>query len=323
MLVTTSTAAPSRGSAPDEIMVSATGSEITDAGEVDPHSITVKKAGTLQVKTTGETDTVGILYGPDGRQIATDDNSADGMKNFLITEYVEAGQYIVTVEGQSRSTTGADYTLVVNFVEGADIDVGTGTRPGTGTGTVAELEARIVELEDDLDVCLMPVETNSRGLLENPSGDGYRSGIGVISGWVCAAEEVEIVITSNDRRGEQPVILNAAYGTSRPDVPLDRNSRCTNENAGFGMTYNFNHLREGEYTIEAFADGDEDELIGQPQTFNVVHLTTFAIDDDDRFLRDEDLQGTECRVNDFPALGEDTILEWEESTQNFVIIDAG
>ena len=77
------------------------------------------KAGTLQVKTTGTTDTVGVLYGPDGQQIATDDNSGAGM-NFLITEYVEAGQYIVTVEGQSRSVTGAAYTLVVNFVEGAD-----------------------------------------------------------------------------------------------------------------------------------------------------------------------------------------------------------
>ena len=53
VLETTSTAAPSRGSAPDEIMVSATGSQITNAGEVDPHSITVTKAGTLQVKTTG------------------------------------------------------------------------------------------------------------------------------------------------------------------------------------------------------------------------------------------------------------------------------
>ena len=86
--------------------------------------------GTLQVKTTGKTnDTVGVLYGPDGKQIATDDNSGDGM-NFLITEYVEAGQYIVTVEGQSRTTTGA-YTLVVNFVE--SVVVGT-------TNQVAELE---------------------------------------------------------------------------------------------------------------------------------------------------------------------------------------
>ena len=315
-LVTTSTAAPSRGSAPDEIMVSADDSVITEAGEVDPHSITVKKAGTLQVKTTGETDTVGVLYGPDGRQIATDDNSADGMNNFLITEYVEAGQYIVTVEGQSRSTTGANYTLVVNFVEGADIEVGTG--PGSSDERVAALERQVMELEQDLVDCPVSVETDARGFLENPSGDGFRSGIGVISGWVCAANEVEVVISSTDRRRtDEPVTLNVAYGTSRPDVP--QNSNCRNANAGFGMTYNFNHLREGEYTIRAFADGDD--LIGAAQTFNVVHLTTFAIDDDGRFLRD--LPAAECRVDDFPATGERTFLKWEQSIQNFVIEDAG
>ena len=322
VLKTTSTGAPSRGSAPDAILVSATDSEIMNAGEVDPHSITVTKAGTLQVKTTGETDTVGVLYGPDGRQIATDDNSADGMKNFLITEYVEAGQYIVTVEGQSRSTTMADYTLVVNFVEGADIDVGTGTRPGTGTE--AGLQARVDELEDDLDACLMPVETDSRGNLGNPPDGGVRSGIGLISGWVCAAEEVEIRIFSG---GVLRETLTAAYGTSRPDVP--ENSNCRNPNAGFGMTYNFNHLPEGTYTIRAFADADDDEQIGEDATFDVVHLVNFATEDlapfgtdaTDRFLRD--LPDAECRVEDFPKPTIETRLKWEQSTQNFVIEDAG
>ena len=317
VLATTSVAAPTRGIAPDEIMVSATDTEITAAGEVDPHSITVTKAGTLQVKTTGNTDTVGILYGPDGRQIATDDNSGEGT-NFLITEYVQAGQYIVTVEGQSRTTTMAGYILVVNFVEGADIDVGTGTGtgPGTGTGTETEEELReqIEELRDDLEACRMPVETDARGNLENPSDGSFRSGIGVISGWVCAAEEVEVQI----RRAPGVLVetLTVAYGTSRPDVP--ENSRCTNENAGFGMTYNFNHLSEGEYTMTAFAD---EEPVGDPRTFEVVHLTTFAANDTNRFLTD--LPAAECRVNDFPAAGEDTFLLWEQSTQNFVIEDAG
>ncbi len=317
VLKTTSTPAPSRGSAPDAIMVSATDSIITNAGEVDPHSITVTKAGTLQVKTTGDTDTVGVLYGPDGRQIATDDNSADGMRNFLITEYVEAGQYIVTVEGQSRSTTNAAYVLVVNFVEGADIDVGT-RPPGTGTETEEQLRDQIADLQDDLDACRMPVETDARGALDNPSDGSFRSGIGIISGWVCAAQEVEVEI----RRAPGVLVetLTVAHGTSRPDVP--ENSSCTNANAGFGMTYNFNHLREGDYTIQAYADGEE---IGAERSFEVVHLEEFATNDTDRFLRlDEDVQDRGvCIVSDFPATGERTWLRWEESTQNFVIEDAG
>ena len=313
-LVTSSEAAPSRGSAPDAIMVSATETDsvITNAGEVDPHSITVTKAGTLQVKTTGTTDTVGVLYGPDGRQIATDDNSGADT-NFLITEYVEAGQYIVTVEGQSRSITNAAYTLVTNFVEGATVD-GPTTPPGTGTETEQELRDQIADLREDLNACLGPVETDARGELENPSDGSFRSGIGIISGWVCAAQEVEVEI----RRAPDVLVqtLTVAHGTSRPDVP--ENSSCTNENAGFGMTYNFNHLPEGTYTIDAYADGDNQ--IGETQTFEVVHLVPFAATDSNRFL--EDLDG-QCIAHDFPVRGERTWLKWEQSTQNFVIEDAG
>ncbi len=44
----------------------------------------------------------------------------------------------------------------------------------------------------------------------------------------------------------------------------------------------------------------------------------FAAIDDDRFLRG--LKG-ECRADDFPEMGDKTILEWEQSIQNFVISD--
>ena len=291
--------------------------------EVDQYIIPIAESGALYVNTVGDLDTVGVLYGPDGSRIVENDDSSAENNNFRIAANVRPGLHLLQVRAKTRTMSGV-YELVTSFVAG---DVATTPTTPTTPGTeddVATLQARVAELQDDLNACRMPVETDVRGsTLENPPDGGYRSGIGVISGWVCAAEEVEIVITSNDRQGSTPVTLNAAYGTSRPDVP--ENSNCSNPNAGFGMTYNFNHLREGEYTITAYADSSDDEenMIGTPQTFEVVHLTTFAIDDDNRFLRDEDLQGTECRVNDFPALGEDTILEWEESTQNFTIIDAG
>ena len=62
-------------------------------------------------------------------RLLEDDNSGPDM-NFRITQAVEAGQYIVTVEGKAADTVGA-YTLVVNFVE--SVVVGT-------TNQVAELE---------------------------------------------------------------------------------------------------------------------------------------------------------------------------------------
>ena len=69
-----------------------------------------------------------MLYGPDGKQIAEDNDSGEDM-NFLITQAVDPGQHIVTVEGYK--VEAVSYTLVVNFVE--SVVVGT-------TNQVAELE---------------------------------------------------------------------------------------------------------------------------------------------------------------------------------------
>ena len=292
-----------RGSAPDAVTDPAADTIAAPTpgmpADVDPYSINVTKAGTLQVKTTGNIDTVGILYGPDGRQITTDDNSGTG-NNFRITQHVEVGQYIVTVEGQTRTTTGT-YTLRVDFIEGTHLDSG---------ARVAELEDEVERLEGRLARCRAPVSTDAKGVLGNPSNGGVRSGIGLISGWVCAANAVQIQIDDAQRRR---VTLNAAYGTSRPDTA----GQCQNgsTNTGFGMTYNFNRLAEGRYTIRAMADGRQ---IGSAATFEVVHLSEFAATDDNRFL--QDLEG-ECSASDFPADGQTTMLEWEQGLQNFVITD--
>ena len=48
------------------------------------------------------------------------------------------------------------------------------------------------------------------GYLENPGPESFQSGIGVISGWVCDAEMVEIELNR--------VPQEAAYGTERLDT---------------------------------------------------------------------------------------------------------
>ena len=126
----TATPPTNMSQAADEVASSGMGAVV--AREFTAYSINVAKAGTLQVKTTGTVaDTYGTLYGPDGKQIAEDNDSGEDM-NFLITQAVDPGQHIVTVEGYKPDTTGA-YTLVVNFVE--SVVVGT-------TNQVAELEQR-------------------------------------------------------------------------------------------------------------------------------------------------------------------------------------
>ena len=137
--------------------------------------------------------------------------------------------------------------------------------------------------------------TLSVGYLENPSADAFQSGIGVISGWVCEAEEVEIALNG--------VGQIAAYGTARADTE----AVCGDTDNGFGLLFNWNLLGDGEHEVVAFADGVE---LGRAS----VTVTTLGAE----FLRD--MMGT-CEVEDFPTVGETVTLEWQQSQQNFVLVD--
>ena len=116
----------------------------------------------------------------------------------------------------------------------------------------------------------------------------------MISGWVCAADEVVIEI---GQRGRQ----FAAYGTER----LDTAATCGDTDNGFGLLFNWNRLDDGEHEVLAFVDGVE---LGRA----TVRVTTLGAE----FVRG--VEG-ECVVEDFPLLGETVTLEWQQNQQNFVI----
>ena len=134
------------------------------------------------------------------------------------------------------------------------------------------------------------------GYLENPSPNSFQSGIGVISGWVCAANEVVIAIGDLGSQG-------AGYGTER----LDTQEVCEDTDNGFGLLFNWNLLGEGEHEVVAYVDGAE---LGRA----TVRVTTLGAE----FLRG--VEG-ECVVEDFPMLGETVTLGWQQNSQNFVITD--
>ena len=86
------------------------------------------------------------------------------------------------------------------------------------------------------------------GVLENPRPGSFQSGIGVISGWVCEADQV--VIEFERPRGtvrREP----AAYGTSRPDTA----GECGHPDSSFGLLWNWNKLGPGKHTVRAMVDG--------------------------------------------------------------------
>ena len=124
--------------------------------------------------------------------------------------------------------------------------------------------------------------------------NSFQSGIGVISGWVCEAEEVTIALGA---LAPQP----AGYGTER----LDTEAVCGDTDNGFGLLFNWNRLEAGEHEVVAYVDAAE---LGRA----TVVVTTLGHE----FLRG--VEG-ECVVEDFPSPGERVRLAWQQTSQNFVI----
>ena len=147
-------------------------------------------------------------------------------------------------------------------------------------------------------VFLLPQSLWAQSSFDNPKPGSFQSGKGVIDGWVCHAERIDIVFNP-DTAQEQT--FQAAYGTERGDTQ----SVCNDSNNGFGLLFNWNLLGDGQHTVSAQADKEE---FGRA-TFTVTTLG-------EPFL--EDASG-EFVVEDFPAEGQDITLGWQESLQNFVI----
>lgn len=277
----------------------------------------ITDSGTLYLQTTGEHDVRGTLYGPDGEVVASNDNSGQD-RNFRIVTPVTPGLYLLEVEGATRSAV--TYNLTANFAIGVtvdepdtdtDTDTGTGGRDtDTGTGTVT----------GDLD----PV-----GSLDEPAHGSFRSGIGVLRGWVCNAGGGNVEIRLTNTSTNQVTRIIAPNGADRGDVDTGRlcTGRVSARTIGFAVQYNYNLLPEGEYEAEAWiGSGRNEEQVGrtdpgQTNTFEVVHIS------DDEFLTDEELgletdEVIECEVPNFPPdTRQRVILGWDEASQNFQIVD--
>ena len=146
------------------------------------------------------------------------------------------------------------------------------------------------------DVAVFSTDFVSPVTLENPRSASFQSGIGVISGWACHANEIVIELDG--------MPLKAGYGTTRTDT----RARCGDSNNGFSLLWNWNNLGAGPHTVRALIDGVEFAT-------TTVRVTTFGEDPFPRGWR-----GT-FALPDFPAAGETTRVRWEESLQNFVITD--
>ncbi|MEO2169363.1 MAG: hypothetical protein ABGY42_14840, partial [bacterium] len=145
----------------------------------------------------------------------------------------------------------------------------------------------------------------TQGAFEVPGNGSFQSGIIVISGWACEADNVTIEIDGGTHN------FAAAYGTERGDTELT----CGHKNTGFGVLWNMNLLGPGQHTAVAKVDG---EILGS-STFTVTE-----IDGNDDEQTDQDfltgLSGA-FPLAGFPENGMTTTVTWTQSTQNFVVTE--
>ena len=141
--------------------------------------------------------------------------------------------------------------------------------------------------------------TPEQAWLENPAPGSFQSGLGVISGWVCEADTVEIVFEPGGT--DETLTFETGSGTERADTA----DRCGDTDNGFGLLFNWNLLGDGTHTVRALADGDE-----------FAHSTVTVTTLDGEFARG--LRQTHD-IADFPSAGQTTTVEWREGQQNFVI----
>lgn len=85
----------------------------TSSDDEDYFTFVLSAQDTIEMKTTGSTDTYGSVYDDSGQRLETDDNDGTD-SNFLISRTLGAGRYFVRVEGASSAE--GSYTLYVSSV---------------------------------------------------------------------------------------------------------------------------------------------------------------------------------------------------------------
>ena len=252
--------------------------EIAINGETQPAAYGTERLDTEEV--CGDTDNgFGLLFNWN--------RLGDGEHEVVaLVDGEELGRATVTV-----TTLGQEFVRdVAGTCEAADFPM-----PGeTVTLVWQQTSQNFVLTEGSTPSGVNRAGTPGVGYLENPGPNSFQSGIGVLSGWVCAAETVEVEIGHLGRQG-------AGYGTERVDTA----AACGDTDNGFGLLFNWNRLGDGEHEVVAYVD---DEELGRA----TVRVTT---------LGEEFVRGAEgmCEVTDFPMAGQTVTLEWQQNRQNFVI----
>lgn len=154
-----------------------------------------------------------------------------------------------------------------------------------------------------LTFCVLAPTLGHAAVLENPTHGSFYSGIGVISGWKCEATGPLTVRFFDEDMTPLGGTIPLAYRNERPDTA----GVCGDTNNGFVAIWNWGNLGDGTYTAIVFDNGVE------------FARSTFTV----TTPGEDFLTGAQARVTveNFPSPGETTVLEWNQSTQHFEIVE--
>lgn len=139
----------------------------------------------------------------------------------------------------------------------------------------------------------------SRQTIGTPNNGTVVSGVGVFSGYSCDSKNIEIFVDGIS-------LGKAGAGTNMP-LMADP-SLCGHADVGYSLLYNYNKFAAGQHTVTATADGNQ----FASSIFYTIKLNSSPTPWVSGLTK-------EITINDFPAIGQTSTLDWVESYQNFVI----
>lgn len=150
-------------------------------------------------------------------------------------------------------------------------------------------------------VVLVSLTTNvqAAATLENPAPHSGKTGVGLLSGWVCEANRLEVSFDGGPRKF-------VPYGSERVDTA----GVCGDTDNGFGLLLNYNNLGEGAHTVTLYVDGEAETT----RTFTVVtqgepFIPGLAVEGSGKYELIQLRNGIKAEV------------VWDEAAQDVTIVD--
>ena len=222
-----------RETATEVAVPSSTAGNLEPSRDSDYFRIVLQQPATLELHTTGDTDTYGVLYREDGSSITENDDGGTA-NNFRITHNLAAGTYFLEVRGADIWETGA-YTL-----EAAFPDSDAGDDDGDDHGDSRETATEVA------------IPSSTAGSLETSGDSDYFRIV------LQQAATLELRTTSNLDTYGVLYRVNGSLITENDDGGTANNFRITH-NLGAGTYFlevrGYDSTDTGEYSLEAtFAD---------------------------------------------------------------------